>query len=161
MRPSKPLASGATSSAQGVEQWCCLSVVSCRGDWAGESQGLPGLSGGDLGPGADRRTGQHPAVAGRASRDGRCHFLPGYTFAMKTAISVPDETFQRVERRAAELGVSRSQFYSTAAARYLEDLERMSLTAKINDALARAGDDPDESLVTSYSRRRLAADVDW
>ncbi len=80
---------------------------------------------------------------------------------MKTAISVPDETFQRVERRAAELGVSRSQFYSTAAARYLEDLERMSLTAKINDALARAGDDPDESLVTSYSRRRLAADVDW
>ena len=80
---------------------------------------------------------------------------------MKTAISVPDETFQRVERRAAELGVSRSQFYATAAARYLEDLERTSLTAKINDALLQAGEDPDESLVTSYSRRRLAADDDW
>lgn len=58
---------------------------------------------------------------------------------MKTAISVPDETFQRVERRAAELGVSRSQFYATAAARYLEDLERTSLTAKINEALELAG----------------------
>ena len=80
---------------------------------------------------------------------------------MKTAISVPDDTFQRVERRAAELGVSRSQFYATAAARYLEDLERTSLTAKINDALARVGEDPDDSLVTSYSRRRLAADDDW
>lgn len=80
---------------------------------------------------------------------------------MKTAISVPNDTFQRVERRAAELGVSRSQFYATAAARYLEDLERTSLTAKINEALAQVGEDPDDSLVTSYSRRRLAADDDW
>ena len=80
---------------------------------------------------------------------------------MKTAISVPDETFQRVEHRAAELGVSRSQFYATAAARYLEDLDRSSLTARINEALEQAGVDSDESLVTSYSRRRLAADTDW
>ena len=80
---------------------------------------------------------------------------------MKTAISVPDETFQRVERRAAQLGVSRSQFYATAAARYLEDLERTSLTAKINEALELAGEDAEESLVTAYSQRRLAADDDW
>lgn len=88
-------------------------------------------------------------------------FLPGYTTNMKTAISVPDETFARVDRRAAELGVSRSQFYATAAARYLDDLERSSLTAKINEALELAGEDPDESVVTSYSRRRLAVDDDW
>ena len=80
---------------------------------------------------------------------------------MKTAISVPDDTFQRAERRAAELGVSRSQFYATAAARYLDELERSSLTAKINEALALAGEDADEALVTSYSRGRLAADADW
>ena len=88
-------------------------------------------------------------------------FLPGYTLGMKTAISVPDETFARVDRRAAELGVSRSQFYATAAARYLDDLERSSLTAKINEALELAGHDADQSLVTSYSRERLAADDDW
>ena len=88
-------------------------------------------------------------------------FLPGYTPDMKTAISVPDETFARVDRRAAELGVSRSQFYATAAARYLDDLERSSLTAKINEALELAGHDADQSLVTSYSRERLAADDDW
>jgi len=29
---------------------------------------------------------------------------------MKTAISVPDETFDQAERRAAELGMSRSEF---------------------------------------------------
>jgi len=80
---------------------------------------------------------------------------------MKTAISVPDETFARVDRRAAELGVSRSQFYATAAARYLDDLERSSLTAKINQALELAGHDAVQSLVTSYSRERLAADDDW
>ncbi len=88
-------------------------------------------------------------------------FLPGYTRGVKTAISVPDETFARVEHRAAQLGVSRSQFYATAAARYLDDLERSSLTAKINEALELAGQDPDDPLVTSYSRRRLAADDDW
>ena len=88
-------------------------------------------------------------------------FLPGYTLGMKTAISVPDETFARVDRRAAELGVSRSQFYATAAARYLDDLERSSLTAKINQALELAGHDAVQSLVTSYSRERLAADDDW
>lgn len=80
---------------------------------------------------------------------------------MKTAISVPDEIFKRVEQRAAQLGVSRSQFYATAAANYLEELERSSLTAKINEALELAGQDVDESLVTSYSRRRLAADDEW
>lgn len=80
---------------------------------------------------------------------------------MKTAISVPDDTFHRVERQAAELGVSRSQFYATAAARYLEDLERASLTATINQALEAAGTDADGPLVAAYSRRRLAASDDW
>ena len=86
---------------------------------------------------------------------------PVILLPVKTAISVPDETFERVERRAAELGVSRSQFYATAAARYLHDLERSSLTAKINEALELAGEDVDESVVTSYSRQRLAADDAW
>lgn len=57
--------------------------------------------------------------------------------------------------------MSRSEFYATAAARYLQDLERSSLTAKINEALELAGEDVDESVVTAYSRRRLAADDDW
>jgi predicted DNA-binding protein len=80
---------------------------------------------------------------------------------VKTAISVPDETFERVDRRAAELGVSRSQFYATAAARYLEELERSSLTAHINEALERVGDDEGSAAAVAYSRRRLAEGNDW
>ncbi len=54
---------------------------------------------------------------------------------MKTAISVPDETFAKASRRAQELGVSRSEFFSRAAARYLDDLDADSVTDQINQAL--------------------------
>lgn len=80
---------------------------------------------------------------------------------MKTAISVPDDTFERVDRRAAALGMSRSQFYATAATRYLEELDRSSLTNRINEALELVGPDEDSAAAVAYSRRRLAADDDW
>jgi metal-responsive CopG/Arc/MetJ family transcriptional regulator len=41
---------------------------------------------------------------------------------MKTAISVPDATFERVTRRASELGMSRSKLFSRAADDYLDRL---------------------------------------
>ncbi len=38
---------------------------------------------------------------------------------MKTAISLPDDVFQRAERLARNLGVSRSQLFARAMAEYL------------------------------------------
>ena len=61
--------------------------------------------------------------------------IPGYTRGVKTAISVPDETFERVSRRAAALGMSRSEFFARAAQRYLEQLDVESLTDQIDSAL--------------------------
>ena len=58
---------------------------------------------------------------------------------MKTAISVPDETFRRVDERATALGMSRSEFYSRAAEGYIERLDSQSRVEAINDALARSG----------------------
>ena len=43
----------------------------------------------------------------------------GYTFGMKTAVSVPDEVFQRAERLAKRMKVSRSELYSRALREYL------------------------------------------
>ncbi|HEX4401000.1 MAG TPA: CopG family transcriptional regulator [Galbitalea sp.] len=85
---------------------------------------------------------------------------------MKTAISVPDETFRRVERRAAELGVSRSQFYATAAARYLDQLDGETLTRQIDEALERGGQTVvDETRgFAEFSRAHFAhltEDEDW
>ncbi len=54
---------------------------------------------------------------------------------MKTAISLPDDTFQRVEVAAARLGVSRSEFFARAAERWLHDLDDDQTTEAINRAI--------------------------
>jgi metal-responsive CopG/Arc/MetJ family transcriptional regulator len=55
---------------------------------------------------------------------------------MKTAISVPDDTFQRVEQAAKRLGVSRSEFYARAAQNWLNALDDEETTEAINSAIA-------------------------
>ncbi len=81
---------------------------------------------------------------------------------MKTAISVPDETFDRAERRAGDLGVSRSEFFSRAAQRYLDELDARSLTGQIDSALEHLGT-PDEmaAVVAAGYRVLAAADDEW
>jgi len=89
--------------------------------------------------------------------------IPGYTHLVKTAISMPDETFDRVCRRAAALGMSRSEFFARAAKRYLDELDAESLTGQIDTALE-AIDSPDESqeIAVAVGRRLLsAAGDDW
>jgi metal-responsive CopG/Arc/MetJ family transcriptional regulator len=54
---------------------------------------------------------------------------------VKTAISLPDETFTRVEEAARRLGVSRSEFFARAAERWLDDLDDDQTTDAINQAL--------------------------
>jgi metal-responsive CopG/Arc/MetJ family transcriptional regulator len=85
--------------------------------------------------------------------------IPSYTTSMKTAISVPDETFAQVDTRAAELGISRSEFYATAARRWLTELESANLTSDIDDALDRISDSDqaERALLTTSGARRLAA----
>jgi metal-responsive CopG/Arc/MetJ family transcriptional regulator len=55
---------------------------------------------------------------------------------MKIAISLPDETFEKASRRAHDLGVSRSEFFSRAASRYLDELDAESITRQIDEAVA-------------------------
>ena len=60
---------------------------------------------------------------------------------MKTAISLPDATFERIERAAKQLGVSRSEFFARAAERWLDDLDDEGATDAINRAIASAPQD--------------------
>ena len=87
-------------------------------------------------------------------------FIPGYTWGVKTAISLPDDTFERATRRARELGMSRSEFFATAAVRYLAELDRTSLTGRIDEALALTEDNQDSAGAVSAGRRRLMRQ-DW
>jgi hypothetical protein len=80
---------------------------------------------------------------------------------MKTAISVPDETFEKATRRAHDLGMSRSEFFARAAARYLEELDAESVTRQIDLAVAALGG-PDDSAVDAVAvgRRVLGGESD-
>lgn len=91
--------------------------------------------------------------------------IPRYTHPMKTAISVPDILFARVDQKAAALGVNRSEFYSTAAERYLRDLEADDLTARFDDALSRTGAEQSEArefaALSQRTAARLVSDDQW
>jgi hypothetical protein len=82
---------------------------------------------------------------------------------MKTAISVPDETFEKASRRAHDLGMSRSEFFSRAAARYLDELDAESVTHQIDlavDALA-GKDDSAVDAVAGGQRVLGETSGDW
>jgi metal-responsive CopG/Arc/MetJ family transcriptional regulator len=77
---------------------------------------------------------------------------------MKTAISIPDATFARVEASAARLGVSRSEFFARAAERWLADLEDVQTTAAIDAAL---GNDRQDTVFVEQAAAALADHTDW
>lgn len=79
---------------------------------------------------------------------------------MKTAISIPDETFEQVEERASALGMSRSEFFTRAAQNYLELLEAESLTARIDAAIDLVEADESAELAAAAGLRHLAQDED-
>ncbi|MEO1336396.1 MAG: ribbon-helix-helix protein, CopG family [Myxococcota bacterium] len=73
---------------------------------------------------------------------------------MKTAISLPNELFDAVDRTAQRLGISRSELFARAAQAYLKqhssDTVRSSYDAAYQD---------DETSVEHRARRRVAREV--
>lgn len=83
----------------------------------------------------------------------------GYTFGMKIAVSVPNEVFERAERLAKRLEVSRSELYSRALREYLA----RHAPDEVTQALDRVCDGLDttaEDFVSEASRRVLEA-TEW
>jgi metal-responsive CopG/Arc/MetJ family transcriptional regulator len=76
---------------------------------------------------------------------------------VKTAISLSDELFVRVDHHAQRLGISRSEFFAKAAARYADELDGSGLTDAINRALGEA--DEDTEFVTAAARALGADDA--
>lgn len=77
---------------------------------------------------------------------------------MKTAISLPDATFDRIERAARRMGVSRSEFLARAAERWLGDLEAAEITEAIDRALVEAGGDDCVEFAQAAADRLARAD---
>ena len=79
---------------------------------------------------------------------------------MKTAISVPDELFERASRRANDLGMSRSEFFARAAGSYLNELDATSVTKQIDAALAGIGGDESNDWAVEAGRGVLTQGTD-
>lgn len=81
---------------------------------------------------------------------------------MKTAISLPDDTFDRASRRAKALGMSRSEFFARAAVNYLDELDARSLTTRMDAALHVIGEtDESTDLAVNAGRRVLGDSDEW
>ena len=80
--------------------------------------------------------------------------MTGYTFPMKTAISIPDELFREVEVCSRRLRLSRSRLFATAAREYLARHGAADdPTEAWNQAIAAAGQ-PGEEPAARAARRR-------
>lgn len=66
---------------------------------------------------------------------------------MKTAISVRDKLFQRVDRFAKRENISRSKLFSDAAEEYLDKREAGDITASLNEVYSKEDSSVDPVLL--------------
>jgi predicted transcriptional regulator len=86
----------------------------------------------------------------------------GYTQGMKTAISLPDDTFKKAEKLARRLKKSRSQLYREAVEDYIARHDEDEITESWNRALAESGeDDPEEARFVQEVARRTLERSEW
>jgi predicted transcriptional regulator len=83
----------------------------------------------------------------------------GYTVGMKTAVSIPDEVFDKVERLARREGRSRSEVFSAALAEYVARHAPDEVTDAINRVVADLGDQQDEFI--SAAGRQVLGNTEW
>jgi metal-responsive CopG/Arc/MetJ family transcriptional regulator len=67
---------------------------------------------------------------------------------MKTAISLPDSVFAEAEALAQQLGLSRSELYSTALQAYLSKYNRQQILSKLNNVYSKESSDLDPTIAT-------------
>ena len=80
---------------------------------------------------------------------------------VKTAISIPDEVFEKAERCAKKLGVSRSELYARAVQRFLEQHQAHEIRASYDRAFAPDAGEDDTTQMVSAAARKALAKVEW
>lgn len=73
---------------------------------------------------------------------------------MKTAVSIPDEVFEKVERLARRARKSRSEVFSAALREYVARHAPDEVTDSINQVCDRIGEQ-DDAFVRTATRRTL------
>ena len=83
----------------------------------------------------------------------------GYTPGMKTAVSIPDDIFERAERLAARERRTRSEVYAAALDEYVARHTHDEVTDAMDRVCVEVGDRDDAFLAAAA--RRLLAQVEW
>jgi metal-responsive CopG/Arc/MetJ family transcriptional regulator len=78
---------------------------------------------------------------------------------MKTAVSIPDQVFEEVERLAVELKTSRSELYTRAVREYLARHAPDRLTDAMNRVVEEVGSDVDD--LSWRAARQVLERVEW
>lgn len=78
---------------------------------------------------------------------------------MKTAVSIPDDIFEQVERLARRGGKSRSELFSAALREYVARHAPDEVTDAINSVCDKVGDERD-TFAAEASRQTLE-NVEW
>ncbi len=78
---------------------------------------------------------------------------------MKTAVSIPDEVFDKVERLAERERRSRSEVYSAALREYVARHSPDEVTEAMNRVCDQVGPEPDEFVAMAASR--VLENVEW
>jgi metal-responsive CopG/Arc/MetJ family transcriptional regulator len=84
---------------------------------------------------------------------------PRYTRGMKTAVSIPDDVFEKVERLARRGKRSRSEVFSAALREYVARHSPDEVTEAINRVCDQVGDQRDEFV--SEATRRILEKTEW
>ena len=76
--------------------------------------------------------------------------------AIKTAVSIDSELFERLEQERKSLGISRSQFFAQAIEDYLRRRETQSMIEAFNDVYGKQEPDPEEDAFRKQAGRLMA-----
>jgi metal-responsive CopG/Arc/MetJ family transcriptional regulator len=82
-----------------------------------------------------------------------------YTHGMKTAVSIPDDVFEKVERLARRGKRSRSEVFSAALREYVARHSPDEVTEAINRVCDQVGDQHDEFV--SEAARKILEKTEW
>lgn len=83
----------------------------------------------------------------------------GYTYGMKTAISIPDKVFKEAERLARRLSKSRSKLYGEAVAEYCSRHDPDAITEAMDRTVTQVGKQSDG--FASAAARRVLGNTEW
>jgi len=79
---------------------------------------------------------------------------------MKTAISIPDNLFEAAEKVARRLGISRSELYQMAVARYLEQ-QGVGIVREALDAVYSKTGNRDLDPLIRAAGEQILTDENW